>query len=178
MKPETLNLNRSFRSRQRGAALVVGLLLLVIITLLAITGMTTANTELIMAGNEQQRQNGFRAAETGVDQAILTVQDTPTTFNACRKSGVINVFGSSDRYTTATQYLGEGGIQAGWGAGASSAHFYAIRSRGAGARGAESEIWQGVVKIMATGGGGTVDIRPLVESTVNPVGECAPDELD
>jgi len=174
----TRNPNHSFRSRQRGAALVVGLLLLVIITLLAITGMTTANTELIMAGNEQQRQNGFRAAETGVDQAILDVQNTPTTFNACRKTGPIEIFGTSDRYATATQYLGEGGIQAGWGAGVSSAHVYAVRVRGAGARGAETEIWQGVVKIIATGSSGTAVIPPLADSIVNPVGDCAPDDLD
>ena len=39
--------------KQAGAALVVGLLLLVVITVLAISGMSTATTELAMARNDQ-----------------------------------------------------------------------------------------------------------------------------
>lgn len=57
-------------TRQRGAALVVGLVLLLILTLLAISGMNTATTELTMAGNEQYRANAFQAAETGIEQVI------------------------------------------------------------------------------------------------------------
>ena len=50
---------RTSHARQRGAALVIGLILLLVLTLLAVTGMNTASTELIMAGNEQYRQNAF-----------------------------------------------------------------------------------------------------------------------
>ena len=39
--------------RQGGAALVVGLVLLMILTLLAISGMNTSTLELQMAGNFQ-----------------------------------------------------------------------------------------------------------------------------
>ena len=60
---------RSNRS-QKGAALIVGLLLLVIVTLLAVTAMGTANTELVMAGNEQFRERAFQAAETGIEMAV------------------------------------------------------------------------------------------------------------
>lgn len=60
---------RSQRS-QKGAALIVGLLLLVIVTLLAVTAMGTANTELVMAGNEQFRERAFQAAETGLEMAV------------------------------------------------------------------------------------------------------------
>ncbi len=56
--------------RQRGAALVVGLILLLVLTLLAVTGMNTASTELIMAGNEQQQENAFQAAELGIERAM------------------------------------------------------------------------------------------------------------
>ena len=38
--------------RQNGAALVVGLVLLVVITVLAISGMNTATAELAMARND------------------------------------------------------------------------------------------------------------------------------
>jgi type IV pilus assembly protein PilX len=59
--------------RQRGAALVVGLVLLLVLTLLAVSTMRTASLELLMAGNAQFRENAFRLAEAsladGVDQA-------------------------------------------------------------------------------------------------------------
>jgi type IV pilus assembly protein PilX len=64
-------------SRQRGAALVIGLLLLVILTLLAISGMNTASLELVIAGNGQYRQNAFQAAETGIAQALSTGNFNP-----------------------------------------------------------------------------------------------------
>lgn len=60
------------RSRQRGAALVIGLILLLILTLLAVAGMNTATLELQMAGNEQYQQRAFEAAETAIEQAIET----------------------------------------------------------------------------------------------------------
>lgn len=56
--------------RQRGAALVVGLVLLMILTLLAISGMNTATTGLTMAGNNQFLESAFQAAESGVDEAL------------------------------------------------------------------------------------------------------------
>lgn len=56
--------------RQSGAALVVGLILLVIVTVLAIAGTNTATTELAMARNNQNYENAFQAAETGLERAI------------------------------------------------------------------------------------------------------------
>lgn len=58
------------RNTQRGAALVVGLLLLVVITVLAISGMNTATTELAMARNDQAYEDAFQAAETGLATAL------------------------------------------------------------------------------------------------------------
>ena len=57
-------------TKQDGAALVVGLILLVVVTVLAISGMNTATTELAMARNDQNYENAFQAAETGLEQAI------------------------------------------------------------------------------------------------------------
>ena len=56
--------------RQRAAALVVGLVLLLVVTLLAVSGMGTATLELRMAGNTQYRQNAFELAETGIERAL------------------------------------------------------------------------------------------------------------
>ena len=58
------------RKRQQGAALIIGLLLLVVITILAVSGMNTATTELAMARNDQNFENAFQAAETGIENAL------------------------------------------------------------------------------------------------------------
>ena len=55
---------------QQGAALVVGLILLLVLTVLAVSGMNTSTLELTMASNVQYHQNAFQAAETGIDIAI------------------------------------------------------------------------------------------------------------
>lgn len=57
-------------NKQQGAALVVGLILLVVITVLAISGMNTATTELAMARNDQVTENAFQAAEAGLESAL------------------------------------------------------------------------------------------------------------
>lgn len=56
--------------RERGVALVMTLLLLLVLSLLAVAGMNSASMEFIMAGNDQFHQNAFQAAETGIQQAI------------------------------------------------------------------------------------------------------------
>ena len=56
--------------KQQGAALVVGLILMLVITVLAISGMNTATTELAMARNDQNTENAFQAAETGLAAAL------------------------------------------------------------------------------------------------------------
>jgi type IV pilus assembly protein PilX len=63
-------MNHLNSQRQQGAALVVGLILLVVITVLAISGMNTATTELAMARNDQNYENAFQAAETGLELAL------------------------------------------------------------------------------------------------------------
>ena len=56
--------------KQQGAALVVGLMLLVVITVLAISGMNTATTELALVRNDQASETAFQAAETGLATAL------------------------------------------------------------------------------------------------------------
>ena len=58
------------QKRQQGAALVVGLMLLVVITILAVSGMNTATTELAMARNDQTYENVFQSAEKGLENAL------------------------------------------------------------------------------------------------------------
>jgi type IV pilus assembly protein PilX len=75
----TFNTNKlSYRKSQQGAALVVGLMLLVVITVLAISGMNTATTELAMARNDQAYEDAFQAAETGIATALSQGQFVTT----------------------------------------------------------------------------------------------------
>ncbi len=67
------------RSRQSGAALIVGLIMLLVLTLLAVSGMTTASLELLMAGNMQYQERSFQAADAGLEQAMAAgIYDTNT----------------------------------------------------------------------------------------------------
>jgi type IV pilus assembly protein PilX len=70
----------STRHQQSGAALIVGLVLMVLITALAISGMNTATTELALARNDQIHEYAFQAAETGLED-ILAVDALDTSAN-------------------------------------------------------------------------------------------------
>lgn len=62
--------------RQTGAALVIGLMLLCILTLLAVSTMNTAATELLMSGNDQYQLRAAQAAQLGIEQTIATAAFT------------------------------------------------------------------------------------------------------
>lgn len=84
----TILIRPARRAAQRGAALVVGLLLLLVLTILAISGMTTASLEMLMAGNEQYQERAFQAADSAVERAIA--------------SGIYNTNVTIGNYTTPT----------------------------------------------------------------------------
>lgn len=56
--------------RQAGAALVIGLLLLLVLTILAVSGVNSTSLNLVMAGNTQFAQNAFQSAETGIERSM------------------------------------------------------------------------------------------------------------
>ncbi len=77
--------------RQDGAALVVGLILLLVLTLLAVSGMTTASLELQMAGNEQYQERAFQFADAGIEQTMdAGVFNTNTVIGAYDNVAAIN----------------------------------------------------------------------------------------
>lgn len=80
---------------QDGAALVVGLVLLVVITVLAISGMNTATTELAMARNDQNYENAFQAAETGLENALAQ-----GTFNTLANTNLVYNINTNDSVTS------------------------------------------------------------------------------
>lgn len=65
-------MNYLLTKKQQGSTLVVALILLIALSLLAISSMNTATLDLIMAGNEQYRARAFSAAESGIKKALLS----------------------------------------------------------------------------------------------------------
>lgn len=61
----------------RGAALIVALLLLIVITLITVTAMRFSTLELRMAGNEQQRVSTFESAQAAVDAVTADLGNFP-----------------------------------------------------------------------------------------------------
>jgi hypothetical protein len=58
------------RSTQTGATLIVGLVLLLVLTVVGISGMNMATMEITMAANTQFQQDSFQQAEDAIDIAI------------------------------------------------------------------------------------------------------------
>ena len=78
MHVQKLNLIR-FPKREKGAALIIGLVLLLVLTVLGVSGINMATLELQMTGNTQAAEFAFQAAETGIDRALSG--DVPFVYN-------------------------------------------------------------------------------------------------
>ncbi len=74
MKPTTI--------RQRGATLLVGMIMLLLITLLAITAFKLTKGNLQAVGNTQQRDQAVAAAQGAIEQVVSSTQFTSTPANA------------------------------------------------------------------------------------------------
>lgn len=58
------------RGKQRGATLIVGLVMLVVLTLLVISAIRSSNTNLRIAGNMQMQEEASTAAQQAIEQVI------------------------------------------------------------------------------------------------------------
>jgi type IV pilus assembly protein PilX len=140
---------------QRGAALVVGMMLLLVLTLLAISGMNTASLELAMAGNMQYHENAFRAAETGIEQAMVlsafNPADPPDRLPATdgETLPIPDTGGRDQFFATITPQLGGAAQPAVWGASwdSFSTYHFEVQSSGQSVRNAVATTVQGVAVI-------------------------------
>jgi len=140
--------------QQRGAALVIGMILLAIITLLAVVGMNISNSELASATSEQLRLRAFQAAETGVERGLVdivqgtvvgTSSSTPVVQPAVAvvNSAVNPSTGAAqDQYQTTLQYRGESSFTPGNSQNFIAYH-YTVISTGTSARNATAMHTQG-----------------------------------
>jgi type II secretory pathway component PulK len=133
--------------RQQGAALVVGLLLLLVLTLLAISGMNSASLEFIMAGNEQYRSNAFQASEAGIEQTIQQGAFNPAD---AAPPPITGTLGAGDIWTTTvTPQLGGTALAAIWGNSwnSFSTYHFEINSIATSTRSANAVNLQGIAVI-------------------------------
>jgi len=64
----------NLQTKQRGAALLVSLVLLLLLTILALTSARTAMLQQRMSSGLQQQNIAFQAAENGITAAILRLK--------------------------------------------------------------------------------------------------------
>jgi Tfp pilus assembly protein PilX len=158
----------NLRTKQRGAALVMGLILLVVITLLAVVGMNIANTELASATSEQLSMRAFNAAETGLEARLQTlrtdanlaktVADPEVRDPVAVENSPVNTATNAptDTYGTTTIYRGEGSLISRFSAGTFHGFHFSVESTGRSARNALAVHTAGAFQINGTGGGGFV----------------------
>lgn len=91
--------------RQRGAALVISLMILIVMTLIGITGMSTSSLEEKMAGNSRDRALAFQAAEAALREAEGYYEGTIVSIGAAfdgTNAGLYPAGSSPDIYDDAT----------------------------------------------------------------------------
>jgi hypothetical protein len=88
--------------RQKGVTLLIGLIMLVLLTLLAITSFNLGKNNLLTVGNMQFRNETVRAAEEAIETAI----STPAGVNAVTTASIdVNANGTPDVAVTITPTL-------------------------------------------------------------------------
>lgn len=151
------------RSRQHGAALVIALIMLVILTILAFTGINTATTELALAGNEQSRRNASEAAAAGIEQSIADISLVGTTPGSRAEIAPTALGAAPVEYAAETRYVGdETGLPQSSADKFIGLHFE-IESTGTSARNGRDVQTQGVLVIASTGGAGNTSLGQLGE---------------
>lgn len=126
---------QSLAASQRGASLVVGLVLLLVLTVVGVSGMNMATMEINMAANTQFQQDAFQMTEDGVDTVLATrnyTTDNPRTLDWIGGTDY-------DRRAVTTYRLNTDVPDAAFSSDEVEAFHFDIRSVGRGPRNAQSE---------------------------------------
>lgn len=96
----------SHYTNQRGATLIVAMILLLLITMIGVAGMQTTNMQERMAGAMMDRNQAFQSAESALRAAELYLSDTKspayTKMNSSAKPGTLGFWESFDWDTKST----------------------------------------------------------------------------
>ena len=136
-----MNLRSNFPAMagsQRGATLIVGLVLLLVLTVVGVSGMNTATMEINMAANTQFQQDAFQMTEDGVDEVLSTRGYTTDAARSLDWSGNQDY----DRHAVTTYRLNTDVPDAAFSSDEVEAFHFDIRSVGRGPRNAQSEHTQ------------------------------------
>lgn len=133
---------RATGSRQRGAALAIGLILLLVLTILAVSGVVTATLELRMVSNQQQQENAFQAADSGIEIALATEP-----FSTTVPQAATGTLPNGDQYDYELRFVGDSSlptVPTGYSLGTGfQAYHFVVQSEGTSSGGAASDHTQG-----------------------------------
>ena len=139
---------RHTRPAERGAALVVGLVLLLVLTILGISTLRTASLELLMAGNTQFKDNAFQLAESGIESELARIRVTPGSVvpvpNWEQTIGPLPITELNGETTVTVRYLNEGTLSTCGSVGTFAAYHFEVEADGDAERDAESTQSQGM----------------------------------
>lgn len=123
---------------QRGATLVVGLVLLLVLTVVGVSGMNTATMEINMAASTQFQQDAFQMSEDAADTVLATrdyTTDGARTLDFLRDADF-------DRGAVTTYRINTDVPDAAFSSSEIEAFHFDIRAVGRGPRNAQSEVVQ------------------------------------
>jgi len=146
------------RCAQRGVALTICLIVLTLLAIFALAGLSSANAELVMAGNEQFAERASNAASAGVEYAIARLATLAADTDSQDQTAAVD--GSVDTFSTHTRFVGiETGLRQPVADQLIGRH-YVIESTGRSMRGAQDVQIQGAL---------VVAVNPAPPSSSAPV---------
>ncbi len=92
--------------RQRGAVLIVSMIMLIVLTLLGLATMNTTQLGEKMAANSQQMTHAFQAAETALSQAFNNSDAWEGAFGSTYEEARATFAGSTDGAEYAADFMG------------------------------------------------------------------------
>ena len=139
---------------QRGASIVIVLMILALLTILGTAAITTSNTELQTSSSEEVYKMAFFASETGLTYVrqntdLYITDDESLSFPDTTDDTVKYNLGSLQSFNGTTGYLGFSPVPrgAGYEVGDYKAHDYLIISEGFGPRNSKIRIEAGFYRI-------------------------------
>lgn len=126
------------RRTQTGATLIVGLVLLLVLTLLGVSGMSMSRLEVQMAGNTQFQQDAFQMAETAIDVAIAAGDFSTGGAVTVEADGGTDIAGTATTSFVGTTPVPDVAFSMGTNSGSIAAFHFDIEAVGNGPRNATS----------------------------------------
>jgi hypothetical protein len=137
--------------KQQGAALIVALLMLLVLTIVGISGMGDSIFDLRMTGNIQSHYDSLQQADTGISAAISQPGDN---FKGIDQTDIFSDTGTNAlkdyiNSNVSTKYLYEGSAPRGFSQKEWSGWYYIVDSdHSDSVTGAKTHVYQGVIQVI------------------------------